>query len=102
MFDSVRYWAQVDAKAAEIRDEWPYIVGVDDPSRGLSVGCPTQVSREEAAKAIVENRARLATNEEIEAEHARSAEMMAKFRQAEQERALRNMLFPQPGTQKKG
>lgn len=102
MFDSVRYWAMVDAKVKEIQDEWPYIVGVDDPSRGLSVGCPTQVSREQAAKAIVENRGRLATREEIEAEFVRSEKMMAKFREMERERMVRNMLFPQPQTAKKG
>lgn len=109
MFDSNRYWKQVDATADKIAEDWPHIVGVDDPSRGLTVGSPVQVSREEAAKAIVENRGRLATPEEIAAESARLAVVMEKFRQTEQEKALRNMLFPhiqqpqpQPSTQKKG
>ncbi len=93
--DFKKYWEKVDAAAAEIADEWPLVVGIDDPSRGLSVGCPTQVSREDAAKMIVENRGRLATPEEIEAERVRTEAMMAKFRDQEQERAVRNLLFPQ-------
>lgn len=101
MFDSVRYWRQVDATVAGIADEWPHIVGVDDPSRGLSVGCPVQVSREEAAKAIVENRGRLATADEIEAEKVRAKTLNDRHRELDRENLLRNMLFPPTASSEK-
>jgi hypothetical protein len=62
------FWARVREEEDKLEDKWPYIVSLDDSSRGIVGGRFMQVSRLEAAKQIVNKSARLATKREIAAE----------------------------------
>lgn len=87
------YWAAVDRKLAEIRDEWPWVTSIEDPSRGVTGGAVMQMDRESAARAMVEGKGRLATPGEIEAELERSRVALEAVRERDRAAAALRMVF---------
>jgi hypothetical protein len=84
MLDIKRHWAAVREAAAQIPEEFTYVISLDDSTRGCVGGVVCHVSREVAGRCIVEKTHRLATKEEIagylKAEEERRRDYMASER----------------------
>ncbi|MCC6591598.1 MAG: hypothetical protein IT168_33235 [Bryobacterales bacterium] len=59
------YWAAVREAAASLKEPWPYVMSLEDPSRGIRGGVVVQVSRDAAAELIARKTHRLATEQEV-------------------------------------
>lgn len=66
MFNIRQYWQQVRAMEATIADKEPFLMSLEDSSRGMVGGLVVQVQRESAAKLILGKSHRLAMPDEIE------------------------------------
>ena len=85
VFTVREYWAAVRKIEADL-PEFVWVVSMEDPLRGLIGVQTTQVTREMAAKAIHEKRARLATSAEISAHVAEMEERKSTAHYAEREK----------------
>lgn len=91
--DMKRFWQQVRAQVDQISEEWPLVISVEDDVRMIKGGTIVEVSRERAAKLIVEKSHRLCTPEEAE-EHRRKEDQLRKIALDEQQarRAISHLL----------
>lgn len=80
------YYAEVRRVEASISDPWPYVISERNVSKHTFPGVVTQVSPRIAAEQIVNQTARIATSEEIEAHISRGKDFAFRMRDAEQRR----------------
>jgi len=85
--DLKQYFKKIKDAEASIQEEYPLIVSLET-SDGGKPGTVVEVSRSQAAKAIAENRAVLATEEQKTAYYTREASRRKAFEKAELSRRL--------------
>ena len=85
--DLRQYFKKIKDTEEEIKEEYPLIVSAETPDGGKA-GAVVEVSRQQAAKAIVENRAVLATEEQKIAHLALLEERKKSFEKADLARRL--------------
>jgi hypothetical protein len=90
-----RHWAAVRDAAAQIPDEFVYVISLDDPSRGCVGGSIAHVSRDVAARLIVDKTHRLAEKDETSAYLKQEEEKRRGYIRTE-ERRLRLLPFASP------
>jgi hypothetical protein len=101
VFTIREYWEAVRKIEAEL-PEFPWVVSIEDPLRGLIGVQTTQVTRNMAARAVHEKRARLATTAEISAHLAEMEDRKSKAHCAEREKRGIGVYVLPPATPVKG
>ena len=91
------FWAAVREHSAALTDEFYYLMSLTDPTRGLVGDVVVHVTREAAAKALVQKTHRLATPEEVAAWEAAERKKRAGYEESEQRRLMQTVpLYLQP------
>ena len=94
MADIRGYWAAVKREMVALPD-FPWVMSLDDPSKGMKGGCVSQVSRETAGELLVQKSHRIATEEEIAGFWKRCEDEAKKYAEIERRRAMFNPYFLQ-------
>jgi hypothetical protein len=93
--DLKQYFKKIRDTEGEIEEQYPLIVSLDTPDGGKA-GAIVEVSRLQAAKAIAENRAILATDDQRTAHYAREASRKKSAEKAELARRLQIAIISDP------
>ena len=67
--DTNKYYGEIKATREQIPDAFVFLMSLEDTGRGWKGGSVTEVTRENAAKCIVDKSHRLATPAEVKAFH---------------------------------
>lgn len=84
--DSKKYWSSVKEARESLPEADVFMVSIEDPTREIRGGVVVEMSRENAAKAIVARTHRQAEEDEIEAYKADQAERRERIRAEEARR----------------
>lgn len=96
--DTQSYHAAVREAAEQMSEDFPYVTSRNLPVRRMRGGVTSQVTREIAARLIVDQTHTLATAEEVERYHAQEQEQRQLIAETERRNMQNRVLFA-PGLQ---